>query len=101
MATVTKNLGVLTDAAGNQATLDIAYDDASLRVQSYTVVNGTVHTARVTARRSNGTGSTYTQDTPPGQTATIAVEQGPARRLQLTVTSSGKLDGVEYNFDLI
>ena len=56
MAIVTKTIGTAVEAEGT-ATLQIDYDDADLRVRVVRIIN--THptlTARVTARRNDGTG---------------------------------------------
>jgi hypothetical protein len=98
VAIVTKTIGVAVEAEGS-AELQIDYDDADLRVRIVRIVN--THpalTARVTARRNDGTGPVRTLDGPPNQTTEQAIATSPSQRLQLTVDGRGRLDGVEYSF---
>lgn len=98
MAIVTKTIGTAVEAAGG-AELRIDYDDADLRVRAVRIVN--THpalTARVTARRNDGTGPVRTLDGPPNQTTEQAIPTSPSQRLQLTVDARGRLDGAEYAF---
>lgn len=98
MAIVTRTIGVAVEAEGS-ATLQIDYDDADLRVRVVRIVN--THpalTARVTARRNDGTGPTRTLDGPPNQTTEQTIPTSPSQRLQLVVDAQGRLDGAEYSF---
>lgn len=102
MALVTREIGRAYDPGDPAlvATLEIDYDDGDLRVRTVRIVNGTTLLARVTARRTDGTGPTRTLEAPAGQTVSLAVGTIPAQRLQLVVDSRGRLDGVDYTFGL-
>jgi hypothetical protein len=100
MVNRTRNAGYVTDAAGGVATLDYVYDDVTLLMISVTIVNGTSQTAHLEAQ-STANGRSYQTDVPPGQTQTTTIPGGAANRLQLTVTPNGRLDGVEYHFNLV
>lgn len=101
MATVSRTIGSVYDPDGGMATLAYDYDDATLLLLAVRIVNGANATARLVARRADGTGQTYTLDGPAGQTTEQAIGTNQAQRLQLSVTPSGKLDGVEINFGLL
>jgi YD repeat-containing protein len=95
MAIQTVNIGLLTDVTDNsQATLDYDYDDASLQVTGVRIANGTNLSTFV---RVIGTANnrTYQKTTAPHTTETVTIGSNQAARLQLTVTPSGKLDGVQ------
>lgn len=93
MALVTKDLAVVDDGA---FILQFDYDDADLRIRTIRGINTGARGYDVTAR-STSTGRQYTATVPAGQTAEQNVPTGAARRLQLSVTPSGKLDGVEWS----
>lgn len=98
MAIVTRTIGTAVEAEGS-AELRIDHDDVDLRVRAVRIVNGhPTLTARVTARRNDGTGPVRTLDGPPAQTIEVAVATTPSQRLQLVVDARGRLDGVEYSF---
>jgi hypothetical protein len=98
MAIVTRSIGTAFEAEGT-AELQIDYDDTDLRVRVVRIVN--THpalSARVTARRNDGTGPVRTLDGPPNQTTEQAISTSPSQRLQLVVDAQGRLDGAEYSF---
>lgn len=98
MAIQTRNIGTAVEELGS-AELQIDYDDVDLRVRTVRIINGHPSlTARVTARRNDGTGPTRTLDGPPAQTTEQAIPTSPSQRLQLMVDARGRLDGVEYSF---
>ena len=102
MATQTRALGSVSDSQvpPHYAALEIEYDDATLLLTAVRVINETNRTARVTAGKADGT-RTQTRDVAAGQTVTQAIPTNQANRLELTVTPSGKLDGVQYSFYLL
>jgi hypothetical protein len=93
MATRTKNLMI---ADGGLFTVDFDYDDVLLRILSVSVVNATSRAWTVVAR-STTTDRTYTIPIAPGTNQELTVPAGAANRLDLSVTPSGKLDGVEWS----
>jgi hypothetical protein len=103
MALITKELARLSDAQEppQYATLWFTYDDVDLRMRSIRVQNDTNHSVYGEAKRSSGTGPTYSRTWQPGADETISIGTGVNQRLQLTVTPSGKLDGVEWIFHLV
>jgi hypothetical protein len=100
LATQNKNLAIISDADGNQASLNFSYDDVTLLVSQISIINNTTSGAFVSAKRIDGS-RTYSTTVAAGQTQTIPITSSTANRLQLTVTSSGKLDGVEWSFNLV
>lgn len=100
MAIQTKNLAITTDQAGNQATLNYKYDDVSLLITEIDIVNGTTLGAFASGT-STSTGKNYQTTVPAGQNQVITVATNKANQLQLTVTPSGRLDGVEWEFRLV
>jgi hypothetical protein len=93
MATQTVNIGLLVDTDGSTATLDFAYDTATLLISGIVVANNTARSVFARATRSDGSQS-YSGTFPPHTTQTIAIGTNQAQRLQLVTTQSGRLDGV-------
>lgn len=93
MATQTHNL---ITAESGAFTVDFDYDDVLLRILSVTAINNTDRTITVTAR-STSTNRTYTLPITAGTNQTLTIPAGAANRLDLSVTPSGKLDGVEWS----
>lgn len=93
MATVTHNLLV---SDGGLFTVDFDYDDVTMRIISIAVVNNTDRTITVTAT-STSNGRNYTLPFVPGSNEVFNIPAGAANRLDLSVTPSGKLDGVEWS----
>lgn len=100
MTTQTRQLGDTTDAQGNHATLNYSYDDVTLLISQIAIVNNTVQSVFASAKRIDGS-KTYSTTVAAGQSQTIPIASNQASRLQLTVTPSGKLDGVEWAFYLL
>lgn len=105
MAIVTQQIGSFDQG---RCRMEIDYDDVDLRVRTFRCLNNSVYPvghplagqtipAYGEARRSNGTGPTYSRtfDTPFFE---VATPTNPANRLQLTVSASGRLDSVDYSF---
>src|SRR5688572_33504784 len=97
MAILTRDEGSWTHPAGGAVSLSYDYDDALLRL-TRVVLTSTVpvdaptpNIGRLTARRADGTGQTYTLDCPPQQTVEQAIPGNAATRLGVTVTASGKI----------
>lgn len=85
-----------------QATLWFSYDDADGDIQEVWCDNPTTMTARLTVRRSNGTGpASRSIDWPPGDTTRYPVGQGTQNRYRLTVGNGGKLVGIDLEFTLV
>ena len=98
MATITKTLGLLVEDAG-RAELQVDYDNVLLRLLAVRIINShPTLTARVVATSVANPARTATLDGPPAQTTTQAFPGGAAQRLDVTITASGRLDGVFYSF---
>lgn len=93
MALVTKDLAYVD---GGAFVLQFDYDDVDLRIRTIRGINTGARPYTVTAR-STSTGRQYTAEITAGATVEQGVPTGAARRLQLSVTPSGKLDGVEWS----
>lgn len=100
MALQTILLDVRSDALGNQATTTYDYDDVTLLISAIHIVNPTIQSYFVQANRIDQT-KTYSTTVPAGQSQNTTIGNGQANRLQLTVTTSGKLDGVEWQARLV
>lgn len=100
MATQTKTLWTAFDpVSGNGADIQMSYDDVSMRIISFTAHNPTSKTISFSAT-SNGNGKNYGGTVQPDTAElTIAMTAGTQNRLDITVTPSGKLDGVEYRIN--
>lgn len=95
MATQTVTLATVSDAAGNQATLAIDYDSVSLLVSAVHLTNPTTQPLFAQAT-GTANSKVYSTTVAAGGSQTLTIGNGKANQLQLTVTPSGKLDGVEY-----
>jgi len=91
MATQTKQLAYVN---GGLFILEYDYDDATLRLQAFRGINTDTRDYSVTAT-STSTGDSFNKICVAGQTTTQDVTPGAQQRFQLTVTTGGKLDGVE------
>jgi len=99
MATVTKVISQFTDPTdGSQCVFEYDYDDALLRVQTFRCINNCPQQAYGWVARSSNQNVNYEATFQANSTFEVAVSQGAANRLQLTVTPSGKLDGLEVSF---
>ena len=92
MATQTKQL---LYADGGDLVITYDYDDVLLRILSITAVNISTRTYSAVVR-STSTNKTYNIAIPIG-TTTQTIPPGASNRLDLTVTPSGKMDGVEWS----
>ena len=92
MAVVRKQLAYMDDGA---LIVAFDYDDVDLRIISIHVENNSARTYVVSAT-AVGTGRNYTLEIAPG-TIDQSIPAGAANRLGLSVTPSGKLDGVEWS----
>lgn len=92
MATITRNL--LYSEGGNLI-VNYDYDDVDLDLLSVEVINLTESTYEIKAT-STDNGKSYTIDGVPGTTVQV-IPPGQENRMHLTVTPSGKLDGVEWS----
>ena len=99
MAAVQETIAITTDASGNQATLAITYDSVSLLVTTVTITNSTTRPAFAQAT-GTANSKVYSTTVAAGATQTVTIGSNKAQQLQLVVTPSGKLDGVEYAFFL-
>jgi hypothetical protein len=102
MALIERQLGQFSDAQEppQYATIFYSYDDQSLLLTAVRVDNQTNQPCFVEAKRIDGT-RTYSETWQAGEHRSIAIGTQQANRLQLTVTPSGKLDGVEWSARLI
>jgi hypothetical protein len=93
MAIVTKQLAFID---GGAFVLEFDYDNVDLRIRTIRGINTGVRSYAVTAT-STSNGRQYTATVNAGVTVEQNVPTGAAQRLQLLVTPSGKLDGVEWS----
>lgn len=107
MATQTRVEGEWGHPSGGQVVLSYDWDDALLRLLRV-VMTSTIpvdasqpNTGRIDARRANGTGQAYFLECSPGQTVEQNIPGNTATRLGVTVTPSGKLDGVAWSFRFV
>lgn len=94
MALITKELARVDNGA---FVLSFVYDDADLRIRTIVAVNTSLTRAYDVTAVSTATGRTYTATVAAGATIEQSISTGAAQRLQLSVTPSGKLDGVEWS----
>lgn len=96
MATQTKQLAMESDASGAAASLEVDYDDVSLRLLAVRCANGTAGTVYAAlVQTSNGRLVDHTF--PPG-TTTITVPNTAAQRVFFSAVVRNRLDGVEMTF---
>lgn len=96
MATQTKVLASGSDADGGVATLEVDYDDATLRLIAVRCVNqtaGTVYAALV--QTSNGR---LVDHVFPVGTTTITIPNNAAQKVLFSSVVRNRLDGVELTF---
>jgi hypothetical protein len=99
VAIQTRTIGVAHDPpTGTSAELQIEYDDVTLRLTLIRIVNPTPFAAYVQARRAAGGGQVYTLSAPAGQTVEQTIPGQSASRLDVTITTNGRVDGVSYDF---
>lgn len=98
MAIKTKRLAEFADNKGNQCAFEYDYDDVLLRVTQFRCINNTGNDAFGSVARSSNLNVKYEATFAPQSRFDVAVSNGAAQRLQLTVHPSGKLDGIEVSF---
>ena len=101
MATQTKTLWTGFDpASGNMASIAFDYDDALLRILSFTITNPTSKGIMFQAR-SIATGRIYSGniEASTGEQVIPINNANAQNRLQASLTPSGKLDGIEYSIN--
>lgn len=72
------------------------YDDVSLQIDAINIDNKSGRAWQVSAT-STSTGKNYTFDITEGLVNSFNVPPGAANRLSLSITPSGKLDGMEWS----
>jgi hypothetical protein len=92
MATVNKMIGGMDGLM----TISLDYDDVALRVLAFHIVNDASRSYTISAT-STVNGKNYTFVIPANSVIDQTVPPGASNRLQLSVTPSGKLDGVEWS----
>lgn len=91
MATINKLIGGM-----DGMTVSIDYDDVSMRVLAFHVVNSANRSFTISAT-STVNGRNYLFTIAPNSTIDQDVPPGASNRLQLSVTPSGKLDGIDWS----
>lgn len=92
---VIKNLAYFDDGGFK---IDVGYDDATLRILRIIVNNAGRRDYTLTATLTSDRSRSYTIDSSKlVGLIDQSIPQGAAQRLQLSVTPSGKLDGVEWS----
>lgn len=100
MATQIKNLWTGYDPiSGNIASISFAWDDVSMSVISFTALNPTSKTISFSATSTSNGKNYHGTVLPNTAETTISMTPGAQNRLDLVVTPSGKLDGVEYSIN--
>ena len=94
MATQVKVIGSL----GEDVVFEIEYDDVSFLVTRLRCLNTSAFPIFGQVERITHTGPVYQTTFAANQTTEIPVSSGANQRLQLSVGTGGKLDGVEYHF---
>ena len=77
-------------------TISMDYDDVALRVLAFHIVNNASRSYTISAT-STVNGKNYLFNIPATSTIDQNVPPGASNRLQLSMTQSGKLDGVEWS----
>lgn len=100
MATQTKTLWTGFDpASGNMADIQMNWDDVNFTILSFVIHNPTSKSISVSAT-STSNGKNYSGTVQPNTpTTTLSINSGAQNRLDISVTPSGKLDGVEYRIN--
>jgi hypothetical protein len=86
----------LANVDGGSFVLSFDFDDTDLRIRTIRGVNTGTRSYTVVAT-STSNGRQYTATVDAGAMVEQSVPTGAAQRLQLSVTPSGKLDGVEWS----
>ena len=98
MAIIIKTIAEFTDPNGGVCVFQYDYDDIDLRVRAVRCVNECHNPAYGWVARSSNTRVFYDATFPANSTVEVSISTGAANRLQLSVTESGKLDGLEVSF---
>lgn len=93
MAILTRNL---LYAEGGNVIVNYDYDDITFDLLSVQVINLTLNTYAITATSTEASNKKYSIDGIPGVTVQV-IPPGQENRMHLTITPSGKLDGVEWS----
>lgn len=93
MAIVNKPLATMD---GGLLTVSFDYDDAAFTLEAIHVVNDNTRSYTIKAW-STATSRTYTINVAPNTRIDQSIPPGAANRLHLSVTPSGKLDGVGWS----
>lgn len=79
----------------------MTYDDAQLRIDSFEIQNPTNGVLDISVT-SHANGKNYAGTIQPNTaSAVINMTPGAQNRLDITITPSGKIDGIEYEIRLI
>lgn len=87
---------VLASMDGGLFALSFDYDDVSMSILTIHVVNTNTRPYSITAT-STSTGKVYSIAVQANTTVNKSIPTNQANRLGLSVTPSGKLDGVEWS----
>jgi hypothetical protein len=98
MAIITKGLANGTDADGAMWSVSYDYDNVTLELLSIRCDNSQASIARdVMAASTSNPDDSFTFNFAAGQDVVRNVPPGQVGKLNLVVTPSGKLDGVEWH----
>lgn len=92
MAVVTKQLAAFDN--GN-VVLEFDYDDATLLLRAVRCINNSAQPCAYSATHL-ATGRSASGTFAAGRTASITIPTNAAARMQITIDSRGRVDGVEY-----
>lgn len=90
MAIVTKTLGGDTNVI-----FEVDYDDVNLRLTALRCINNSPNQVWAQATQLSNR-RTYQKTFDANSTTEINIPTGVANRLNITITPSGKIDGVDY-----
>ena len=97
MAIQTKNL-LLVNGAGGQFRIDFSYDDVDLLLTAISSTNDDTDPHDIEAM-STVNGNTYTTTIEPNSSIDQVIPQDVIDGFQLSITTGGKLDGIEWHSD--
>lgn len=99
MAEILKTLWTSYDPDSDEtATITYTYDNVSLTILFFTVNNPTAKVITFSAT-STSSGKNYSGQIPAGTNTTITMTPGASNRLNISILSNGRIDGVEYHIE--
>lgn len=97
MAIITRDIGGDGDPVRGSVRFQIDYDNVRNRLTALRCINSSTEAAWGMARMVSN-GRSYDLRFPPNVTTEISIPTGANQRLDITIDSHGRVDGVEYYF---